>query len=117
MVLVSSGATIELRGASFTGTADAFLDQVQRVERDPPAADGPRSTVTTEAGLVGVAQSSTSPGGDGLEAAFKMATGAGETVNAAPALLVKVRTAPGQLEQYREQVQALLRSITPEAAR
>jgi hypothetical protein len=84
---------------------------------DPPAADGSRSTVTTAAGLVGVAQSSTAPSGDGLDAAFKMATGTSETVGAAPALLVRVRTAPGQLEQYRDQVGALLGSITPEAGR
>jgi hypothetical protein len=70
--------------------------------------------VTTGAGLVGVVQSSTSPAGDGLDAAFKMATGAGTT---APALLVRVRTAPGQFEHYRGQVQALLRSITPGTGR
>jgi hypothetical protein len=114
VLLASGGATIELRGAPFTGTADAFLDRVQRAnaDDDPPAADGDRSTVTTEAGLVGVAQTRTSPGGDGLDVAFKMATGT--AADAAPALLVRVRTTPGQLEQYRGQIQALLSSITPE---
>ena len=114
--LVGGGATIELQGASFDGTASAFLDQVHRADGDdePPAADGSLGTVTTAAGLVGVAQISTAPSGDGLDAAFKMATGAATT---APALLVRVRTAPGQFEHFRGQVDALLRSITPGTAR
>lgn len=117
--LAKGGAMIEMRGAAFTGTADAFLDQVQRADGDDnrPAVDGARSTVTSEAGLVGVVQSSTAPGGDGLDAAFKMAAGTAQSVGAAPALLVRVRTAPGQFEQYRNQVGALLSSITPEVDR
>jgi len=116
VLLASGGATIELRGAAFNGTAAAFLDQAERADGDDdrPAVDGSRGTVTTEAGLVGVAQSSTSPGGDRLDAAFKTATGTSQAVAAAPALLVRVRTAPGQFEQHSDEVSALLRSITPE---
>ena len=40
VVLATGGATIELRGASYDGTADAFLDQVERSE----AATGRAST-------------------------------------------------------------------------
>jgi hypothetical protein len=115
ILLARGGATIGLQVASFIGTADAFLDQVQRSEGDddPSGVSGSRGTLTTDSGLVGVVQSSTSPSGDELEAAFKLATGAGQAVSAAPALLVEVRTAPGQFEQYQDVVVALLRSITP----
>ncbi|MEU8639039.1 hypothetical protein AB0C38_43185 [Amycolatopsis sp. NPDC048633] len=115
-VLATGGATIELRGASYRGSADAFLDQVRRSEgREAPAIDGARGTVTTSAGLVGVAQSTTGPGGDGLDVAFKMAGGA--QAEAAPALLFRVRTAPGQFERYRDEIGGVLLSITPGAGR
>ncbi|WNV87173.1 hypothetical protein [Umezawaea sp. Da 62-37] len=112
--LASGGAKVELRGTSYQGSAGGFLDQVGRSEGDDvPAVTGPRDTVTTAAGLVGVVESSTGPGGDGLDVAFKMATGPAEAVDAAPALLVRVRTAPGRFEDFRDEVAALLRSITP----
>ncbi|MET9633374.1 hypothetical protein ABZX92_38535 [Lentzea sp. NPDC006480] len=106
--LATGGATIGLRGASFTGSADAFLDQVLRSQGSGGVAAG-RGTVTTDGGLVGVAQSSSSPSGDGVQVAFKMSPGV--------ALLVRVRTAPGQFERYEDTVSALLRSITPGAGR
>ncbi|MFF1820774.1 hypothetical protein ACFVWG_25935 [Kribbella sp. NPDC058245] len=59
-------------------------------------------------------ESRTGPTGDGTDIAFKMATG---DANAAPALLVRVRTAAGQLERYQDEVGALLRSIKPGATR
>jgi hypothetical protein len=62
-------------------------------------------------------QSRTSPSGDEVEAAFKLATGSGPAVSAAPALVVEVRTAPGQFEQYQGVVVAMVRSITPAASR
>ncbi|HUQ55019.1 hypothetical protein [Lentzea sp.] len=111
--LATGGATIALRGASFTGTADAFLDQVLRAE-GAQGVEGSRGTLTTTSGLVGVVQSATAPGGDQVDAAFKMAPGPAET---APALLVVVRTAPGQFERYQDGVGELLRSITPGANR
>lgn len=114
--LTTGGATILLRGASFTGTADAFLDQVQRSEGGAPGIDGSRATVTTASGLVGVAQGSTSPNGDGLDVAFKMTSASGEAASA-PALLVRVRTAPGQFERQKDVVGTFLRGITPGATR
>ncbi|MGW6441698.1 hypothetical protein [Lentzea sp. NPDC055074] len=114
--LTTGGAAISLRGTAFTGTADAFLDQVRRSEGDAPGVDGSRGTVTTEAGLVGVAQASTSPNGDGLDVAFKMASTSADAASA-PALLVRVRTAPGQFERLKDTVGTFLRSITPGAAR
>jgi hypothetical protein len=113
--LATGGATIRLQVTSFTGTANAFLDQVQRAEGDANLAglSGSRATVTTDAGLVGVAQSSTSTSGDELEAAFKLATGSEQAITAAPALVVTVRTAPGQFEQHQDIVMAMVRSITP----
>ncbi|MFJ5986964.1 hypothetical protein [Lentzea sp. NPDC092896] len=114
--LAAGGATISLRGTSFTGTADAFLDQVQRSEGSPPGVDGSRGTVTTASGLVGVAQGSSSPNGDALDVAFKMAAASGEA-EAAPALLVRVRTAPGQFERLQDTVATFLRGITPGASR
>ena len=117
ILLARGGATIALQGASFSGSAAAFLDQVQRSEgSDGPAGlSGSRGTLTTGAGLVGVVQSSTSPHGDQLQAAFKLATG--PAVTAAPALLVEVRTTPGQFERYQPAVLALVRSITPATSR
>ena len=115
ILLAKGGATIGLQVTSFNGTADAFLDQVQRAEGDDDLAglSGSRATVTTDAGLVGVAQSSTSTSGDELEAAFKLATGSAQAITAAPALVIDVRTAPGQFEQYQDVVMAMVRSITP----
>ncbi|MET9229998.1 hypothetical protein [Lentzea sp. NPDC003310] len=114
--LTTGGATISLRGAAFPGSADAFLDQVLRSEGGSPGVDGSRGTLTTASGLVGVALGSTSPQGDELDVAFKMASAAGEAENA-PALLVRVRTAPGQFERQQDTVTTFLRSITPGAIR
>ena len=61
-------------------------------------------------------QSRTGPSGDGIDVAFKMATGTTQAVDSAPALLVRVRTASGQFERYQDDVGALLRSITPGVA-
>ncbi|HEX7301266.1 hypothetical protein [Lentzea sp.] len=111
--LATGGATITLRGAAFTGTADAFLDQVLRSE-GAQGVDGSRGTLTTAGGLVGVVQSATAPSGDQVDVAFKMAPGPAVQ---APALLVTVRAAPGQFERYQDSVGELLRSITPGATR
>jgi hypothetical protein len=118
VVLATGGATIVGLGTSFTGTADAFLDQVQRSEgEDPTGVSGSRATLTTVAGLVGVVQSRSGPNGDQIDAAFKMATGSVDAIRAAPALLVRVRMAPGQVEQYQDDVAELLMSITPGVTR
>jgi hypothetical protein len=116
VALATGGATIDLRGASCTGSAEAFLDQVERSAGDAPGVDAARGTVRTDAGLVGVAQAGTGPGGDALDVAFKV-PGAGQPAEAAPALLVRVRTAPDQFERYRDAVTAFVRSIAPGAAR
>jgi hypothetical protein len=114
--LASGGAVIQMQGTTFAGTAAAFLDQVQRSQGGQPAAmSASRGSLTTSAGLVGVVQSRTGPSGDVIQAAFKMATGTATVIEAAPALLVEVRTAPGQFDQ--EQVTTFLRSITPEVTR
>jgi hypothetical protein len=114
--LSTGGAVISLRGAAFTGSAGAFLDQVLRSEGGAPGIDASRGSVTTASGLVGVAQASTSPQGDGLDVAFKMARTSADA-NAAPALLVRVRTAPGQFERQQDTVGTFLRSITAGAGR
>jgi hypothetical protein len=114
--LASGGAVIQMQGTTFAGTAAAFLDQVQRSQGGQPAAmSASRGSLTTSAGLVGVVQSRTGPSGDVIQAAFKMATGTSAVIDAAPALLVEARTAPGQFDQ--EQVSTFLRSITPEVTR
>ncbi|MET7421239.1 hypothetical protein [Dactylosporangium sp. NPDC005555] len=118
VVLVNGGARIELTGSTFAGTADAFLTQVRRARGDDSlAVQGGRASLTTGGGLVGVVQGDSGPGGDGLDVAFKMATGPAAEVQAAPALLVVVRAAPGQFEHYHGEVQAMLHSITPGARR
>jgi hypothetical protein len=118
VLLASGGATIQMRGTTFPGSAAAFLDQVQRAQSGKPAAvSATRGSITTNAGLTGVVQSRSGPGGDELQAAFKMATGPAAVIQAAPALLVEVRTAPGQGEQFQNVVTAFLRSITPETTR
>ncbi|HZX09107.1 hypothetical protein [Kribbella sp.] len=113
IVLASGGATIELDGTTYDGDAEAFLSQVRRSEGVSASVRGARGSLTTTTGLLGVVQSSTGPGGDTVDAAFKMAVGTPQQVAAAPALLVQVRTAAGQFERYRDQVDALLRSIKP----
>lgn len=110
--LATGGATIALRGAPFRGPADAFLDQVERAEGTVPGIDAARGTVTTSGGLVGVGQAGTGPAGDALDVAFKVA-GPGQAADDAPALLVRVRTAPGEFERHRDEIDGLLRSITP----
>ncbi|GAB3146949.1 hypothetical protein GCM10027258_39570 [Amycolatopsis stemonae] len=112
ILLATGGATIALRGAPYTGSAEAFLDQVERSEGGTPGIEAARGTVKTDAGLVGVGQAGTGPGGDALDVAFKV-----PQADTAPALLVRVRTAPDQFERYRDDVTALLRSIAPGAGR
>lgn len=114
--LATGGATIALRGAAFRGTADAFLDQVERAEGAVPGIDGARGTVTTSGGLVGVGQAGTGPGGDALDVAFKVAA-PGQVADDAPALLVRVRTTPGGFERHRDEIDGVLSSITPGAGR
>ena len=116
--LARGGSTIVLTGSAFTGSAAEFLDQVQRSDGDDtPGLDGTRGTVTTGSGLVGVVQGRSWPGGDGLDAAFKVSAGSAAEIEAAPALLVRVATPPGQFEQVRGEISALLGSITPGAGR
>ncbi|WP_410663281.1 hypothetical protein [Amycolatopsis sp. lyj-84] len=116
-LLATGGATIDLRGASYSGSAEAFLDQVERSRGAGPAGvDGTQGTVTTTAGLVGIVRTTTGPAGDGLDVAFKMA-GSGQAAEAAPALLITVRTAPGQFERYRDVVAGFLRSVAPGTGR
>ncbi|MFI5694252.1 hypothetical protein ACIA58_20555 [Kribbella sp. NPDC051586] len=115
VLLAQGGATIELIGTTYDGSATAFLDQVHRSQGSPPGVTSARGSLTTDSGLVGVVESGSGPSGDGVDVAFKMATG--DAVDSAPALLVRVRTASGQFERYQEQVGALLRSITPGPAR
>lgn len=117
VVLVSGGATIELDGAAFDGSANAFLDQVVQSQGDEPGMTSARGSATTDAGLVGVVESSTGPSGDIVDVAFKMAVGTAEATDAAPALLVRVQTSAGQFERYQDVVAAMIRSITPGAAR
>jgi hypothetical protein len=118
ILLASGGATIELDGTSYDGSAVAFLDQVERSEGDDEATvSGAQGTLTTNAGLVGVVDSQTGPSGDGVDVAFKMAVGTTQAIDSAPALLVRVRTASGQFERYQDEVAALLRSITPGTGR
>jgi len=116
ITIAAGGASIEFRGTGYTGSAEAFLDQVERAEGNTPGVDGERGTVTTAAGLTGVAQAGTGPGGDALDVAFKV-PGPDQAADTAPALLVRVRTAPDQFEHYRDDVTSLLRSITPGANR
>ncbi|WP_290054437.1 hypothetical protein [Amycolatopsis solani] len=112
VTLATGGATIDLRGVPYTGSADAFLDQVERSEGDAPGVDAARGSVTTAAGLTGVVQAGTGPGGDALDVAFKV-----PQADTAPALLVRVRTAPDQFERHRDEVTAFLRSIAPGPAK
>ena len=107
--LAMGGATIELTGAAFTGSAAQFLDQVILSE-DPNAniADTP-ATFTTASGLVGVVRSASGSAGDELLAAFKMST---TDPAPAPALLVDVTTVPGEFQQFSGEIEAFLRSIT-----
>jgi hypothetical protein len=70
VLLASGGATIELNGTSYDGTAAAFLDQVERAGSDGAGVSGQRATLTTGAGLVGVVDNRTVPsGGDEIRPA------------------------------------------------
>jgi hypothetical protein len=46
-----------------------------------------------------------------------MAAGSLDAMRGAPALLVRIRLAPDQIEQYQDDVAAFLVSITPEVHR
>jgi len=113
-VLLARGSTqLQLRVVEFDGTAADFLDQVQQAQGpDPTRTQGPRSTLTTGAGLVAVVQNSTSPSGDRLQATVKLAAGSAEAVAAAPGLLVEMASAPGQFEHDQQVATDLLRSVT-----
>lgn len=112
-LLASGGTMIQLSVVRFDGTASAFLDQVQRSRSDDPTrGQGPRDTVITGDGLVGVVQTSSAPSGDRLSATFKLTTGSAEEVAAAPGLLVEMASAPDQFELNRNAADDLLRSIT-----
>jgi hypothetical protein len=117
ILLASGGAKIEIVGTTYAGSATAFLNQVQRSQGDSSRVSAGQGTLTTDAGLVGVVKSQTGPTGDGIDVAFKMALGDSQAIDSAPALLVRIRTAAGQLEQYQSEVDTLLRSIKPGAAR
>jgi hypothetical protein len=117
ILLASGGAKIEIVGTTYEGSAAAFLDQVGRSQGDSARVSSGQGTVTTDAGLVGVVKSQTGPSGDGIDVAFKMALGDSQAIDSAPALLVRIRTAAGQLEQYQNDVNALLRSIKPGVTR
>jgi hypothetical protein len=117
ILLASGGAKIEIVGTTYDGSAAAFLDQVRRSQGDSSRVSSGQGTVTTDAGLVGVVKSQTGPSGDGIDVAFKMALGDSQAIDAAPALLVRIRTAAGQLEQYQNDVDTMLRSIKPGVTR
>lgn len=112
--LLARGSTqISLQVVDFDGTAAAFLDQVQQARgSDPTRTQGPRSTVTSDSGLVGVAQQSTSPRGPLLQATFKLAAGSTEVVEGAPALLVEMGSGPDQFQQDQQVATDLLRSVS-----
>ncbi|HET6484436.1 MAG TPA: hypothetical protein VFG35_30945 [Actinoplanes sp.] len=107
--LAMGGATIELTGAAFTGTAAQFLDQVILSEDPTANISASPGSFTTTSGLVGVVRSASGSAGDELLAAFKMSSA---DPAAAPALLVDVNTVPGEYPQYSGEIEAFLRSIT-----
>ncbi|MBU2665413.1 hypothetical protein KOI35_18050 [Actinoplanes bogorensis] len=111
--LVKGGATIQMTGAAFTGSAAAFLSQVISAEDPDANISGAPSTFTTSSGLVGVVRSASGPGGDELLAAFKMSATSPDN---APALLIDASTVPGEFQQYSGEIDTFLRSITPGAS-
>ncbi|MGK5681609.1 hypothetical protein [Actinoplanes sp. URMC 104] len=108
--LAKGGATIDLTGAAYTGSAAQFLDQVITSEDPEANISAAPGTFTTGSGLVGVVRSASGTSGDELLAAFKMSA---SDPDPAPALLVDVSTAPGSFQQYSGEIEAFLRSITP----
>ncbi|WP_127500790.1 hypothetical protein [Actinoplanes solisilvae] len=107
--LAMGGATINMIGASFDGSASQFLDQVILSEDPNANISASPTTFTTASGLVGVVRTASGSEGDELLAAFKMSNTDPAT---APALLVDVNTVPGEFQQYSGEIQDLLRSIT-----
>ena len=107
--LAMGGASIDLAGAAFTGSAAQFLDQVILSEDPNANVSGSPTTFTTASGLVGVVRSASGSDGDELLAAFKMST---TDPAPAPALLVDVSTVPGEFQQYSAVIEDFLRSIT-----
>lgn len=76
-VVADGGVVVEVRQSGFDGSADHLLDQIDRLrttsEAEPNRAfkvTGPRTTVTTESGIVGVSQAYTSATGEGRILAF-----------------------------------------------
>jgi hypothetical protein len=110
--LVKGGAQIQMSGATFSGDAAAFLEQVLDAEGTDANISGAPATFRTSSGLVGVVRSASGPKGDELIAAFKMSASAPDD---APALLVAAATVPGEFQQYSADFETFLRSITPGA--
>lgn len=118
-MLARDGATISLRTTYFPGTADKYLDQVLRAEGvQMPATMSTSMTktshtsITTPSGLVGAVEATSSPGGEILWAAFKLATGTPKEVAAATGLVVRVTAPANGFMLIQSDVGALLSSIT-----
>jgi len=78
----SNGVFIDVTRANFDGTPDELLDQVNRLRTKSNASGnqafkvtGPRTTVTTAAGLTGVSEAYTSASGEGRVLALTLAAG------------------------------------------
>ena len=130
----SGGAQIDATGGTFTGDANALMDQVtSNLSADTGGftVTGSRGTLVTDSGLVGVSEPFTSTDGDGLVATFILP----ETVVSAPsaesdaapvaaddstssrAITFTVNTAAGQYAANAADIDATLRSLTAGGSR
>lgn len=80
----NGGVVVLVRRGAFDGSADALLDQINRLrttsESEPNRAfkvTGPRRTVTTATGITGVEEAYTSASGEGRIVAFTLDAGEG----------------------------------------
>jgi hypothetical protein len=109
--LSHGGVVFVIRTDDFSGTPDELLGQVSDVatavdEKDAFQVTGPRSTVTTRTGQVGVAEHFTSVRSDGRIIAF---------VIGGTGVEVQVVGAPGQVAALDSVVTAMIESIGPRA--
>lgn len=115
VLLANEVATIRIVGATWDGTADALLDQSNRVRETSEEADdrtfevtGRRGSFTTTAGVTGVSEATVAPAGDGRTFALVVDDRSGKAIG----LVVTATAHDGSLATVDPQVEQLVSSIT-----
>jgi hypothetical protein len=117
-VLSNGAVQIAAKGGSYSGTADALVNQLNRnLTRNQGSAfkvDGTAVSITTEAGTTGVTEVFRSEAKEGQLAAFTFGKGDGLPTDIGLSFTV---TGPaGSLARYRAEIDDMLKSVARKAA-